>query len=353
MKLQLCDFDGHLSACGPKFYDAERGTLYKNAGNSRFQDVTKAWGADKVSGKTLGVAFCDYDGSGRQSIFLSNDQVPGNLLRNEGGSFKDTGVLTGVAYDKTGNVYAGMGTDWGDYDNDGRLDLTAMAFRSQEKFIFKNDDHFFSEKSAGLGLQSANPYVAFGVKWLDFDNDGWLDLMIANGHVQDNIAEIDQGATYREPTLLFQSQNGTRFTDVTAQMDKSARRDIVGRGLATGDFDNDGRVDALVVDGEGAPLLLHNQTPTPGNYLSLRLTGSKSNRNGYGAVVTIEAGGKRLVRVCHADGSYLSSSDSRVHVGIGDAKTATITVRWPAGKTQVVKAEAVNRNITIQEENAQ
>jgi hypothetical protein len=196
------------------------------------------------------------------------------------------------------------------------------------------------------------PYLTFGTKLFDFDNDADLDLIYANGYIADNVHLYEPTRASREPTLLFRNEGGERFTDISKRAGPDLQRNIVGRGLATGDYDNDGRVDALVVDAEGAPLLLRNETDKVGNYLSLRLVGAKSNRNGYGARVTIEAGGKRQVRTCHADGSYLASSDSRVHVGLGDATSATVTVRWPAGGTDNLKVDRVNRTILVREGSA-
>jgi hypothetical protein len=355
---QLCDFLGIKSACGPRFYPPQRGALYRNQGG-KFRDVTKAWGADKVSGKALGVAFLDFDGSGRQSLAIANDEMPGDLLRNLGGKFKNIGASSGTALGSNGSAQAGMGIDWGDYDNDRRVDLIVTTFVNQAKPIYRNEgDGLFSDNSTPLGLtQSTLPYIAFGVKWFDYDNDGWLDLLIANGHVQDNIADIDIGRLYRQPTQLFRNVNGQRFEDMSAQAGEDLPRRIVGRGLAVGDYDNDGRVDALVVDSEGEPLLLRNETLNVGNWLQIKLRGKKgkqeegrgSNRDGIGAIVTVEANGRKLIRHCATDGSYLSASDRRVHVGLGKATSATIAVRWTSGATDVYKNVVANRVVVLRE----
>jgi hypothetical protein len=350
MEPLLCDFYGHLSACGPKFFDPEIGVFYRNEGGGRFRDVTKAWGANKVSGKTLGVAFADFDGSGRQSLFLANDQAPSNLLQNLGKTFKETGAVTGVAYDKTGNVYAGMGADWGDFDNDGRLDLASMSFGGQDKNVYRNEGSYFTEKSASLGFLSSVPYVAFGVKWFDYDNDGWLDLIMANGHVQDNIHVIDKTATYKQPTMLYHNEGGVRFMDVSGSLDGRLREPIIGRGLAIGDYDDDGLMDVLLVDSEGPPQLWHNESAS-GNWVGWRLRQPTQNRDAYGALVTVEVGGKKLLRQCQPGGSYLSSSDVRVHFGLGDTATTSIdrvTVRWPDGKTEEWANVRVGRYATLE-----
>jgi hypothetical protein len=349
---QLCDFSGHKSSCGPRFYQPRRGILYRNLGG-RFQDVTASWKAEgqNVSGKGLGVAAADFDGSGRQSLAIANDEMAGDLLHNLGGKFKNIGASSGTAYDNDGNVHGGMGIDWGDYDNDGKLDLAVATFQHEAKCIYRNEGKgFFSESSAALGLADKTmPFVAFGIKFFDYDNDGFLDLMIANGHVQDNINDIDKSATYRQKAQVFHNVNGSAFEEVSQTAGPAFQKLIVGRGLAVGDYDNDGRVDVLVVDSEGEPLLLHNETPNVGHWLSLRLQGTKSNRDGIGALVTVAADGKKLLRRCAADGSYMSASDRRVHVGLGKATTANVTVRWPNGGTNTYANLPVDRVITLRE----
>jgi hypothetical protein len=321
----------------------------------KFRDVTQQWNAHEVEGKSLGATFADYDNSGRVSLAIANDEMPGDLLSNEGGKFKNVGKTSGTAYDDSGSVHGGMGTDWADYDNDGKMDLAVATFQNEAKNIYHNDgDGLFTDKSAMLGMAPSTPYVTFGIKWLDYDNDGWPELILANGHVQDNIADIDKTASYKQPVQLYHSQEGQRFDDVSATLlDAAARRPIVGRGLAIGDYDNDGKVDILVVDSEGTPLLLHNETPNAGHYLSLTLVGAKSNRDGYGARVVVEAGGKKRMGRCGTDGSYLSASDRRVHFGLGSAATAdTVTVYWPSGKKDVLKAVAADKNVTVREDSS-
>jgi hypothetical protein len=350
-KPQLCDFSGTLGSCGPRYYRPERGALYHNEGGGRFRDVTRAREATRVSGKCLGAAFADFDGSGRQSLALANDEVPGDLLLNLGRKFRNIGVDSGTAYDTQGNVHGGMGIDWGDYDNDGRLDLVVATFTNEAKSIYHNDGgRAFTDNSAALGIAERTlPYIAFGAKWLDCDNDGWLDLLLANGHVQDNIRDIDRNLSYREPTQLFRNLQGGAFEELTAQAGVDLSRPIVGRGLAVGDYDNDGRVDALVVDSEGAPLLLHNETQPTGHWLTCRLAGRTSNSDGAGALLTAEAGGLRQVRRCGTDGSYMSASDRRVHFGLGPALTATITVRWPSGTVRAYRDLPADREVTLKE----
>ncbi len=348
---QLCDNSGHMTSCGPRFYQAIPPVLYRNLGGGKFQDVTKAWGALVATGKALGIACTDYNASGRQSIALANDEVAGDLLRNVGHAFKNDAAVAGTAYDANGNVHGGMGEDWGDYDNDGKLDLAVATFQHETKCVYHNDGNgLFTERSGALALtEPTSPNVGFGTKWLDYDNDGWLDLMITNGHVQDNIADIDKSTTYRQATQLFHNQAGKLFEDMSQRAGPALQKPIVGRGLAIGDYDNDGRVDVLVVDSEGAPLLLHNETQPAGQWLSLQLQGTKSNRDGIGALVTVEAGGMKLLRRCATDGSYMSASDRRVHVGLGSATSANVTVKWPSGATTSYRNLQADTTVTLKE----
>ena len=351
---QLCTIAGHLTACPPRDYAPLTGALFRNAGNGRFTEATRSWNAQDVSGRTLGVAAADFDGSGNQALMIANDEKAGNLLKSDGKRYQDIGASSGTAFQANGDLYGGMGADWGDYDGDGRMDLAVATFQHEVKSIFHNDGGgLFSDRAAALG--SALPtmsFVAFGIKWLDADNDGWLDLMIANGHINDNIAEIDTSATYREPTQLFQNGAGKRLADISmAALTGSAGRPIVGRGLAIGDYDNDGKIDALVVDSEGKPLLLHNETPSAGHWLELTLVGKHGNRDGQGAVITAElAADRRLVRQCTTGGSYLSASDKRVHFGLGSATVVpALTVRWPGGHSDTYKDIAADQRLIVTE----
>jgi hypothetical protein len=348
---QLCDSNGLKTSCGPRFYAAERPALYRNLGGGRFADATARWAPHSVSGKALGIACADFDGSGHQSIALANDEVAGDLLRNDGGRFKNVAELAGVAFDANGNVHGGMGVDWGDYDGDGQLDLVVATFQREAKCLYHNDGGgFFTDKSGSVGLADAtSPFVAFGIKFLDFDNDGWLDLIITNGHVQDNMGDIDKSTTYRQASQLFRNVSGASFKNESAAAGPAFQKLMVGRGLAIGDYDNDGRVDALIVDSEGTPMLLHNVATPAGNWLSLRLEGTSGSRDGIGALVTVRAGDRTLLRRCATDGSYMSASDRRVHVGLGTAEKADVTVKWPSGKTTAMKDVRAGQQVAVRE----
>jgi hypothetical protein len=360
---QLCKENGKLTSCGPRHYQPLKGVLYRNDGSLRFTDITKTVGGHAVAGKALGVAFADFEGNGVLGIALANDEMPGDLLKpslkttgnKKTVSYENIGEMSGTAFDRDGNMHGGMGTDWGDYDSDGRPDLFVATFRNEAKSLYRNEgEGRFMDMGVPSGVSlPAYPFVAFGVKFLDFDNDGTLDIVIANGHVQDNIAEVQGGAEYRQSSQLFRNKGGSPvlFEDVTGSVGRDLGKKIVGRGLATGDYDNDGKVDVLVVDSEGKPLLLHNEGGPAHHWLGVQLVGTKSNRDGYGATLTLKtAGGKTLYRLCRADGSYLSSSDPRVHFGLGtEEKIESLTVRWPSGRTETFDATTIDRYLTVEE----
>lgn len=351
--LQLCDFGRVQAACPPTYYDPERGRLYHNQGNGRFTEITHQAGLDAAHGKTLGVAAADFDGDGRTDLYLANDGMPGDLFRNVGGRFVNLGVESGTAFNYASREQAGMGADWGDYDNDGRPDLIVTTFQYEPTSLYHNDGGgAFTEAAfpAGIGDPTMNR-LGFGVKFFDADNDGYLDLIQANGHVQDNADRIFPGVTYRQSPLLFQNQGGGRFRDISAAAGEALAAPLVGRGLAVGDCDNDGRLDVLIANLEGPPLLLRNETPDAGHILTLRLVGRKSPRDGTGARVTVHAGGRLQVREAGTGGSYLSASDPRVHFGLGTAAAAdSVTVRWPSGIVQTLRNVPAGQELTVREE---
>ncbi|MBV9849302.1 MAG: CRTAC1 family protein [Armatimonadetes bacterium] len=352
---QFCFARGLRTSCGPRFYSPAKDVFYRNDGHGHFTDATGVSGMRPIiNGKGLGVACAPLDGTRRPYIAVADDEVASDLLRAAGSGsparYVNIGGQAGIALDGKGSIHGGMGTDWGDYDNDGKLDLIVATYQNETKSLYHNDGQaLFSDQAEQAGLGPAFPLVAFGVKWADFDNDGWLDLMLANGHTQDNIHDIDASTTYRQPTQLFRNDHA-RFTDLSDTAGPALQRPLVGRGLAVGDFDNDGRVDALVVDSEGAPLLLRNDSPRPGHWLSLQLVGVRSNRDGYGALVTVRTPGLTQTRLCQADGSYLSSSDKRVHVGLGAAMSAqSVTVKWPSGRVDAFRGVPADRFYTLRE----
>ena len=353
---QLCTAKGrgnkdYQLACEPTVYHAMKPKLYRNVGGKRFEDRTTAWGIDKSAGGGLGAAFADFDESGGQGLAVANDERFGDLFRGlQSGKMTNIGVASGTASD-AGHVHGGMGIDWGDIDNDGKLDLFVATFEGQVKNLYHNNGGgLFQDTSATLGIHHfTRGYVAFGCKFLDVDNDGFLDLLISNGHTYDNVADILPGRTFRQPTQLLYNSMGTKFVEAPDSAGLANLLPIVGRGLAVGDFDNDGRVDALVVDSEGKPQLLHNETANAGHWLSIKLIGKKCNRDAYGAIVTVTAGPLTQTRLCHTDGSFLSSSDPRVHVGLGKETTCSIKVKWPDGMSTQMDKVAADKQLQFTE----
>ena len=333
---QLCSHIGKTEkySCPPDTYTPQHGSLYRNLGGGRFADVTRASGLQNSGGRALGVAFADLEGHGKPSIAIANDERPGDLYFNKGGmKFANQGEMSGTAYSAEGHVHGGMGADWADVDGDGKLDMFVSTYEKETKSLYRNlGQGLFSEASLQMGLgDSLRPWVSFGCKFLDYDNDGWPDLMTASGHVLDNTAVVYPGTQFRQPTQLFHNNRGV-FAEVTDQMSVSARRLMVGRGLAVGDLNNSGHLDAIVTDLDGPPLLLRNRSQDTNHWLTLKLVGTRSNRDGVGARITVEAGGRTQLLQATNGGSFLSASDPRVHIGLGAAKQIDrLRIHWPSG----------------------
>jgi len=328
--------EGLRDYCHPDVFQPIAPLVYHNDGNGHFTEVSQKIGLSKP-GKGLGLAFADIDRSGRQSIFVANDSMVEFLYTNKGdGKFEETGLMSGVAVDGNGKTYAGMGVDFADYKNDGLPDLVVTDLANQQYALYQNDgDGNFSYSSFSSGLASMTlKHSGWGLKFFDYDNDGWKDLLIAQGHDLDTIQANYPDLRYREPLLLAHN-TGKGFVDVSKDSGEVFQHAWVGRGLAVGDIDNDGRVDAIVTTNDGPAYILHNETSTQNHWLTLKLVGHKSNRDAIGAEVKLTTSkGSQWVTVTTA-GSYLSSSDKRVHFGLA-AETAAlkIDIRWPSGVLQ-------------------
>ncbi len=349
---QFCDFAGVLANCKPQVYAPQKGSLYRNRGNGQFQDVTQSAGLSDQNGKTLGAIFADYNRDGRIDLYLANDGMPCDLYENLGGRFRNVGAVSGTAYREGGDTQAGMGVDFADYNGDSWLDLVVTTFQGEETSLYANrSGTHFEPCAATAGLDAATrALVGFGACFADFDNDGWVDLAIANGHVRDNEEKVDKFSSYRQPLQLFLNRDGKRFIERTKQAGAGFTTPAVGRGLATGDFNRDGRVDLVAVDLEGAPRLLMNLTTTTHKWIGFHLRGARSNRLAIGAVVTVEVGNHTYVSECRTSGSYFSAVSPTVHVGLGNASgTARATIRWTSGKQTTLNHLALNRYHTVDE----
>jgi hypothetical protein len=366
----LCTYRGVQAACPPTHYDPQFGSLYLQRDHrppttdhrppTRFVDVTGTAGLGDSHGKTLGVAFADYDDDGRVDLYLANDGVPGDMYhqtpaqRPASGTtptFRNVGLEVGTGYNAMGGEQAGMGTDFGDYDGDGRLDLVVTTFQREPKSLYRNEGGGqFTERgyAAGIGAATVN-MLGFGTRLADFDNDGHVDLVIANGHVQNTIARIQPGIDYPQRTQLFMNRGDGTFQEVNAG--PAFTRPIVGRGLATADWDNDGDLDLVVTDLEGRPLLLRNEgAGETRHWLQVALAGVRSNRMGIGARLTLTGGGRTWVREVTTGGSYLSAGDARAHFGLGTvSRLDRLTIRWPSGITQPIASPPVDRLLTVRE----
>lgn len=336
--------------CRPQVYPAQFPRLYHNNGNGTFTDVTQRSGLAAAHGKSLAVQFCDYDNDGKIDFYIANDGMPGDMFHNLGhGRFQNVSTEQGTAYDTDGSAAAGMGVDFADYDHDGKMDMVVTDWQGAGFSLYHNDNgHDYTAASIAAGLGMTRHYLGFAAKFFDFNNDGWPDLVFANGHVYDNVEQAEPGTHFRQPVLLFRNERG-HFAQVLNPGPGFANP-IVGRGLAVGDIYNNGSQDLLVVDFDGHPLLLHNRRPSRNHWLGVKLIGRRSNRDGYGARVTVKWPGGSTFADCTAAGSYLSSMDSRLHFGLGQvARLNEVDVRWPSGKLTRTPCTVPDHYLTVYE----
>lgn len=342
---------GERRTCGPYRYEPQRGALYRSERGRRFTDVTLTTGADRVHGKAWGAVFFDMDADGWQDLYVTNDEMPGDLLRNLRGSrFQNVGVKTGTAFDAEGRVHGGMGVDAGDYDGDGRLDLVVTTYENEPYSLYQNNGPGFTDVSSLAGLaEPTRPKVGWGAGLVDWDSDGRLDLFFTNGHVIDSDRTPTARPDLVQPMQLFRNA-GARFVPVSLG---ALEAPIVGRGAAFGDYDNDGFTDILVIDMEGPALLLRNQEGCRwprAHWLGVSLTGTRSNRDGLGARVEVRSGGATQVAEVRTSGSVFSSNDPRLRFGLGPASAVdAITVRWPSGTVDHLTGIPADRYVRIVE----
>ncbi len=344
--------EGYRAYCHPDLFPAIAPLVYHNDGHGHFTEVGAKLGMKP--GKGLGLSLADYDRDGKIDLFVANDSMLEFLYRNKGdGTFEETALPAEVAVDGEGRTYAGMGVDFEDYNNDGLPDLVITNLANQKYALYQNNgDGSFSYSSYTSGVGGATLlHSGWGIHFFDYDNDGRKDLIVAQGHDIDNIELNYPQLRYKEPLLLMHN-NGNGFSDVSSVSGSIFSRTWVGRGLAVGDIDNDGREDVVVSTNDGPAYVLHNQTETPeaSHWLTLALTGHRSNRDAIGAEVKLTTGrGSQWATVSTA-GSYLSSSDKRVHFGLGPETTiSSIEILWPSGIRQKLNAVAPDQVLHVDE----
>src|ERR1700704_1170322 len=339
---KICGGDYH-TYCPPNVFPATTCLLYRNRGDGTFEDVSQRSGLTAKKGRALGVAFADYNGDGFTDIFVSNDGMQQYLFHNNGdGTFRECALESGVGLTSDGMGLSGMGTAFQDYDNDSRPDIITTVLPRELYALFHNDgDGSFTYASlkSGLGALTSGS-SGWGVGLEDFDNDGWKDLFVAQSHVLENVEKIDASLHYKELPLLALNHNG-RFE----RTDSGVITPLAARGAAFGDINNDGRMDAIVPTLGGPPVLLVNRCDNHNHWLSITLRGTRSNRDGYGAKVSVNG----QARFATSAGSYVCASDKRLHFGLGSAEKASVEVLWPSGAKQVLNDVRIDQFLEVRE----
>jgi len=349
----FCQYRGIPVSCGPRGLKGGRDRLYHNNGDGTFTDVTEKLKIDPNSYYGLGVLWLDYDLDGCLDLYVANDSTPSMLYHGDcKGGFTEVGIEAGVAYSADGREQAGMGIDSADYDNDGWPDIAKANFSDDTNNLFHNDHSGEFTDLAGpanFGPVSI-PFLGFGVKFLDLDNDGWKDVFVANGHVNPQVDQHSFGVTYAERPLLFRNLKNGKFEEIGRQAGASMARHYVARGAASADFFNDGSEDLLVSVLDDSPLLLRNKTAPTGHWLRIKTIGVHSNRDGFGSRVELKAGGLTQTTEVRANSSFESASDPRVHFGLGQATQAdSIVIRWPSGTVDRLGPQAADQEIVVEE----
>jgi enediyne biosynthesis protein E4 len=348
-----CTLDGtHKSYCTPESYQGTSARLWHNLGAGKFEDATQKAGLSDPTSKSLGVAILDYNADGWPDILLANDTQPNKLyLNKQNGTFEEKAVAAGIAFSEDGVARAGMGVDAGDYDRSGRPSLIITNFANQMLSLYHNEGNGLFVDEAPRSEVGRNTLVTlgFGCFFFDYDNDGWPDIFVADGHIENEIERVQKRVSYAEPPHLFRNLGGGKFQEVTGQIGGAFASPKVARGAAYGDIDNDGALDVLVTTNGGRAWLFHNQGGT-NHSLRVKLVGTKSNRDGIGAVVRVGSGNDKQWQMLRSGSSYLSQSELVLTFGLGGlAKADSVEVQWPSGQVDKVSGVAGDQTVTVEE----
>jgi hypothetical protein len=349
---RYCVFAGARTSCPPSAYKGSANTLYHNNGDGTFTDVTSSSGISQPKGKNLAVGAADYDNDGWPDLFVANDGLPAFLFHNQHGKFTEIGMSAGMGLTALGTTMAAMCISLGDYDNDGWLDLFISDFQQNSDHIFHNDGKG-SFWDVSHQVRIAGPtfnVLSFGGGFFDYDNDGWLDLFIANGHVYPEVEQVQPDFHFKQINTLFHNEGNGKFAEATKQAGEGFQTPYVSRGVAFVDLDNDGFVDIVVGNNGDPPMVLHNSGGNGSHFVNFRLVGTKSNRDAMGARIRVVAGGLSQIREIAGGGSYLSQSDLRANFGLGKAlRVQTVEIVWPSGLKQTFHDVEADKFYLIEE----
>ena len=349
-----CSLDGvSKSYCTPESYKGTASKLYRNLGKGRFEDAGSKAGIANPTSKSLGVAILDYNGDGWPDIFVANDTEPNKLYRNkQNGTFTDEGMIAGVAYSEEGIARGAMGVDAADYDRSGRPHLVIGNFSNQMLGLYQNNGKglFVDEAPRSAVGRATLLTLAFGTFFFDYDLDGNLDILVANGHIEEEIERVQPRVKFAQPPHLFRNLGKGKFEDVAAAVGSTFARPMVARGAAYADYDQDGDLDVLVTTNNGPAHLFRNDGGNRNNWITVRTQGVKSNRDGIGAVVRVQSASGRQWQMVRSGSSYASQSDLALTFGLaGDSVVEFVEIEWPSGVKDRLTNLPVNRIITVQE----
>jgi len=348
-----CVWKGVPVMCGPRGLRGAKNILYRNGGDGSFENVTVKSRIDRTEGQYgLGVATLDFDDDGWPDIYVACDSAPSILYRNNhDGTFTDVAVSAGVAFNEDGREQAGMGITVADFNGDGRLDLFKTNFSDDTPTLYRNDgEGVFTDVTYAAGLGSHTQYLGWGTMFFDFDNDGWPDLILANGHVYPEVEKFHLGSEFKEPRVLYRNNGNGAFVDVSAQAGPGITAASSARGLAVGDLWNDGRLSVVINNMNAEPSLLVNSVRSENHWIAFKLLGIHSNRDGIGAKITVVAGKRKMIDEVRGGSSYVSQNDMRVHFGLGSAaKVESVEIRWPSGLVERYDNPSLDRINTMKE----